>query len=105
MLLIGFALTDGFDLGVATILPFVVKGDDERRLVINSVSATSEGNQVWFILGGGAIFAASPFVYGVSSTAATRVSPGLSTSSRISAWPFRSRSSKTFRCASPMPMA
>jgi cytochrome d ubiquinol oxidase subunit II len=66
VLLIGFALTDGFDLGVATILPFVAKGDDERRLVINAISATWEGNQVWFILGGGAIFAAWPFVYAVS---------------------------------------
>ena len=66
VLLIGFALTDGFDLGVAALLPFVAKTDEERRLVINSVGATWEGNQVWFILGGGAIFAAWPFVYAVS---------------------------------------
>lgn len=66
VLLIGFALTDGFDLGVASLLPFVAKTDEERRLVINSVGATWEGNQVWFILGGGAIFAAWPFVYAVS---------------------------------------
>ena len=66
VLLIGFALTDGFDLGVAAILPFVAKGDDERRLAINAISPTWEGNQVWFILGGGAIFAAWPFVYAVS---------------------------------------
>jgi len=65
-LLIGFALTDGFDLGVTTLLPFVAKEDAERRLVINAISATWEGNQVWFILGGGAIFAAWPFVYAVS---------------------------------------
>lgn len=66
VLLIGFALTDGFDLGVAALLPFVAKTDAERRMVINSVGPTWEGNQVWFILGGGAIFAAWPFVYAVS---------------------------------------
>ena len=66
VLLIGFALTDGFDLGVASLLPWVTKTDEERRMVINTVGATWEGNQVWFILGGGAIFAAWPFVYAVS---------------------------------------
>ncbi|GAA4762255.1 cytochrome d ubiquinol oxidase subunit II [Stakelama sediminis] len=66
ILLIGFALTDGFDLGAAALLPFVGRTDEERRMVINSVGATWEGNQVWFILGGGAIFAAWPFVYAVS---------------------------------------
>jgi len=66
VLLIGFTLTDGFDLGTAALLPFVAKTDAERRMVINSIGATWEGNQVWFILGGGAIFAAWPFVYAVS---------------------------------------
>lgn len=66
VLLIGFALTDGFDLGVATLLPWVARGDEERRMVINTVAPTWEGNQVWLILGGGAIFAAWPFVYAVS---------------------------------------
>lgn len=66
VLLIGFALTDGFDLGVASLLPFVAKSDEERRMVINTIGPTWEGNQVWFILGGGAIFAAWPFVYAVS---------------------------------------
>lgn len=66
VLLIAFALTDGFDLGVATLLPFVARTDSQRRMVINSVGPTWEGNQVWFILGGGAIFAAWPFVYAVS---------------------------------------
>lgn len=65
-LLIGFALTDGFDLGTAALLPFVARTDTERRMVINSIGPTWEGNQVWFILGGGAIFAAWPFVYAVS---------------------------------------
>jgi cytochrome bd ubiquinol oxidase subunit II len=66
VLLIGFALTDGYDLGVASLLPFVAKDDAERRLVINSVAAHWEGHQVWLILGAGAIFAAWPFVYAVS---------------------------------------
>jgi cytochrome d ubiquinol oxidase subunit II len=66
VLLIGFALTDGFDLGVAALLPFIARNDGERRMVINTIGATWEGNQAWFILGGGAIFAAWPFVYAVS---------------------------------------
>jgi cytochrome d ubiquinol oxidase subunit II len=66
VLLIGFALTDGFDLGVGALLPFVARNDAERRMVINTVGPTWEGNQVWFILGGGAIFAAWPFVYAVA---------------------------------------
>ncbi len=66
VLLVGFALTDGFDLGAMALLPFVARTDGERRMVINTVAPTWEGNQVWFILGGGAIFAAWPFVYAVS---------------------------------------
>jgi len=66
VLLIGFAIMDGYTLGTLALLPFVARKDDERRAVINTVSATWEGNQVWFILGGGAIFAAWPFVYAVS---------------------------------------
>jgi cytochrome d ubiquinol oxidase subunit II len=66
ILLIGFALTDGFDLGVAALLPFVGRTDAERRMVINSIGPTWEGNQVWFILAGGAIFAAWPLVYAIS---------------------------------------
>ncbi|MQP77739.1 cytochrome d ubiquinol oxidase subunit II [Stenotrophomonas sp. MYb238] len=66
VLLIGFAVMDGFDLGVGTLLPFVARTDDERRLVINTVGPVWEGNQVWLILGGGAIFAAWPPLYAVS---------------------------------------
>lgn len=66
VLLIGFALTDGYDLGVAALLPFVARTDEERRLAINAVAPHWEGHQVWLILGGGAIFAAWPFVYAVS---------------------------------------
>ncbi len=63
VLLIGFAVTDGFDMGVATLLPFVGRSDDERRVVINTIGPTWEGNQVWFITAGGATFAAWPLVY------------------------------------------
>jgi cytochrome d ubiquinol oxidase subunit II len=63
VLLIGFAVSDGFDMGVGTLLPFLGRDDDERRIIINSVGATWEGNQVWFITAGGALFAAWPLVY------------------------------------------
>lgn len=66
VLLIGFAITDGFDMGTAALLPFVARNDTERRVVINTVGPVWEGNQVWFILGGGAIFAAWPPLYAVS---------------------------------------
>ncbi len=66
VLLIGFAVTDGFDLGVGTLLPLVAKTDTERRVAINTIGPVWEGNQVWLILGGGAIFAAWPPLYAVS---------------------------------------
>ncbi|PZQ47178.1 MAG: cytochrome d ubiquinol oxidase subunit II [Rhodovulum sulfidophilum] len=66
VLLIGFAVMDGFDLGTQILLPFVAKTDLERRVVINAVGPVWEGNQVWLILGGGAIFAAWPPLYAVS---------------------------------------
>lgn len=66
VLLIGFAIMDGFDLGVAMWLPWFAKTDTERRILINTVGPTWEGNQVWFILGGGAIFAAWPDLYALS---------------------------------------
>ncbi|TRW98157.1 cytochrome d ubiquinol oxidase subunit II [Paracoccus sp. M683] len=66
ILLIAFALTDGFDMGVGALLPFVARTDMERRVVINTVGPVWEGNQVWFILGGGAIFAAWPPLYAIS---------------------------------------
>jgi cytochrome d ubiquinol oxidase subunit II len=63
VLLVGFAIMDGHDMGVGTLLPFVGRSDDERRVVINTVGPHWDGNQVWFITGGGAIFAAWPLVY------------------------------------------
>ncbi len=63
VLLIGFAIMDGFDLGVATLLPFVARDDVERRMTINAIGPVWDGNQVWLLLGGGAIFAAWPAIY------------------------------------------
>jgi len=63
VLLVGFAIMDGHDMGVGTLLPFIGKSDLERRVVINTVGPHWDGNQVWFITGGGAIFAAWPVVY------------------------------------------
>ena len=63
VLLIGFVITDGFDMGVGTLLPFIGKSDDERRMMINSIAPHWEGNQVWLVVGAAAIFAAWPAVY------------------------------------------
>ena len=63
VLLIGFALTDGFDMGAMAIMPFVGKEDNERRAAINTIAPHWDGNQVWFITAGGALFAAWPMVY------------------------------------------
>lgn len=66
IVLVGFAAMDGFDLGTGALLPFVARNDIERRVVINTIGPTWEGNQVWLVLGGGAIFAAWPMLYAVS---------------------------------------
>ena len=66
VLLIGFALTDGFDLGAAALMPFVGRTDNERRVVINTIAPHWDGNQVWLITAGGALFAAWPLVYAAS---------------------------------------
>lgn len=66
VLLIGFAVMGGRDLGVGALLPFAARTDDERRVLLNVVGPTWEGNQVWLVLGGGAIFAAFPPLYAVS---------------------------------------
>lgn len=63
VLMIGFAVTDGFDMGVGIMLPFAGKNDNERRIMINSIAPHWDGNQVWLITAGGALFAAWPMVY------------------------------------------
>ena len=66
VLLIGFAVTDGFDMGVIALLKIVGQTDNERRIMLNAVGPHWDGNQVWFITAGGAIFAAWPIVYAVA---------------------------------------
>ena len=66
VLLVAYAITDGFDLGAGILLPFAGREENERRVIINSVGPVWEGNQVWLILGGGAVFAAWPQLYAVS---------------------------------------
>jgi cytochrome d ubiquinol oxidase subunit II len=63
VLLIGFAITGGYDLGVAMLLPFVARQDIERRVMINAIAPFWDGNQVWLLLGAGAVFAAWPPIY------------------------------------------
>lgn len=63
VLLIGFAVTDGFDLGVGALLTIIGHNDKERRVMINTIGPHWDGNQVWFITAGGAIFAAWPMIY------------------------------------------
>ena len=65
-LLTGFAVTDGFDFGTAALVRVLGKDDDERRCVLETVEPVWEGNQVWIILGGGAVFAAWPLLYAAS---------------------------------------
>ena len=69
MLLIGFAVMDGFDLGVAALLPVLGRNDSERRILLNVVGPVWEGNQVWLITAGGALFAAWPLIYAASFSA------------------------------------
>ncbi|TNC84655.1 MAG: cytochrome d ubiquinol oxidase subunit II [Thalassolituus sp.] len=66
VLLIGFAVTDGFDMGVGALLRVIGKTDTERRVMMNTIGPHWDGNQVWFITAGGAIFAAWPVVYAVA---------------------------------------
>ena len=63
VLLIGLAVMVGMDMGVGTILRYVGRNDIERRVAMNAVGPHWDGNQVWFVLGGGAVFAAFPLIY------------------------------------------
>src|SRR5271165_4796824 len=66
ILLIGFAVLDGFDLGVAMLHPFVARSDTERRVTLNAIGPVWEGNQIWFVVAGAGVFAAWPLLYSVS---------------------------------------
>lgn len=63
VLLIGFAIMDGFDFGIAALLRVLGRNEHERHVLLETIEPTWEGNQVWFILGGGAVFAAWPILY------------------------------------------
>lgn len=65
-LLVGFAVMDGFDLGLGAIFRFIGRTDEERRALLASIEPVWDGNQVWFILAGGAVFAAWPLLYAAS---------------------------------------
>ena len=62
ILFAGYAILDGFDLGVGA-LHLLIKGDTERRIMLNSIGPVWDGNEVWLVTGGGALFAAFPHVY------------------------------------------
>src|SRR5450432_3376422 len=66
VLLIGFAITDGFDMGVGATFRILGRTDAERRALLESIEPVWEGNQVWLVLGGGAAFAAWPLLYATS---------------------------------------
>ncbi|HEX3603831.1 MAG TPA: cytochrome d ubiquinol oxidase subunit II [Steroidobacteraceae bacterium] len=66
VLLAGFAIMDGFDLGLGASFTFLGRTDAERRALLSSVEPVWEGNQVWFVLGGGSAFAAWPLLYATS---------------------------------------
>ncbi|MFY8215221.1 MAG: cytochrome d ubiquinol oxidase subunit II, partial [Chthoniobacterales bacterium] len=62
ILFTGYAMLDGFDLGVGALHLFVKK-DEHRRLMLNSIGPVWDGNEVWLVVGGGALFAAFPEAY------------------------------------------
>jgi len=63
VLLTGYAILDGFDLGAGMLHLFVAKTDAERRAVVNAIGPVWDGNEVWLLTSGGALFAAFPKVY------------------------------------------
>jgi cytochrome d ubiquinol oxidase subunit II len=63
VLLAGYSVLDGFDLGVGVLLPFLARTEDEKRTLIGAVGPVWDGNEVWLLAGGGALFAAFPMAY------------------------------------------
>lgn len=63
IIITGYMILDGFDMGVGILHPFVADGDEERRVSLNSIGPIWDGNEVWLVLGGGVLFAAFPIVY------------------------------------------
>ena len=60
---LGYAVLDGFDLGAGILHPSSARSDDERRMVLRSIGPVWDGNEVWLLTAGGALFAAFPIVY------------------------------------------
>lgn len=63
LIVTGYVILDGFDLGVGMLSPFVARSDHDRRVLLNSIGPVWDGNEVWLVLAGGALFAAFPLVY------------------------------------------
>ncbi|MGE5591602.1 MAG: cytochrome d ubiquinol oxidase subunit II [Bacillota bacterium] len=63
VLFAGYAVLDGFDLGVGVLYPFIAKTESERRTLRRAIGPVWDGNEVWLLTGGGALFAAFPVVY------------------------------------------
>jgi len=63
VLFLGYSVLDGFDLGIGALLPFLARSEDERRALFNAVGPFWDGNEVWLLTGGGALFAAFPYAY------------------------------------------
>ena len=63
VLIAGYFVLDGFDLGAGVLYPFVAKGDEEKAVVRTSIGPVWDGNEVWLLTAGGALFAAFPAAY------------------------------------------
>lgn len=63
VLLLGYSILDGFDLGIGTLFPFLAKNETEKRVLLNAIGPFWDGNEVWILTGGGALFAAFPKTY------------------------------------------
>ncbi len=63
VLLCGYSILDGFDLGVGALFPFLARNEDEKRTLARAVGPVWDGNEVWLLTGGGALFAAFPIAY------------------------------------------
>ena len=63
VLLAGYSVLDGFDLGIGVLFPFLAKTEDEKRALLGAIGPVWDGNEVWLLAGGGALFAAFPLAY------------------------------------------
>lgn len=63
VLLVGYSILDGFDLGVGVLFPWLVKKDKEKQVLFNAIAPFWDGNEVWLLAGAGALFAAFPLAY------------------------------------------